>query len=222
VGDVNVANSNFSDTSTDADQPALGTGLEVVSNGNASLFNVILNHNQTDGAMVASGGDIYLDNMIATNNGANGVTIEGSCTHLNSGEYTGNGEYGLNLGNSALHLVSPANMSGNGAGDIFPANPPTCTAAVGSTPPVSGSSSFVPGNTPTNSVAYPNLFVGYFNSETSGLADGATENVSLLTFLAENTLGAAAFDPSTDGPFTGRYIYIHSDNGLIYIVALLP
>ncbi|HSM72954.1 MAG TPA: right-handed parallel beta-helix repeat-containing protein [Anaerolineales bacterium] len=222
AGLVNVANSNFSDTSTDAGQPALGTGLEIVSNGNASLFNVILNHNQTDGAMVASGGDIYLDDMIATNNGANGVSIEGSCTHLNGGEYTGNGQYGLNLGNSALNLVNPANMSGNGAGDIFPVSPPVCTAATGGTPPVSGSSPFVPGITPANSVNYPNLFVGYFNSETSGLADGATQNISLLTFLAENTLGAAAFDPSTDGPFTGRYIYIHSDNGLIYVVALLP
>jgi hypothetical protein len=45
--------------------------------------------------------------------------------------------------------------------------------------------------------------------------------MSLNTFLANNTLGALDFDPSTDGLFTGRYVYVHSNDGLIYIVALL-
>ena len=104
-------------------------------------------------------------------------------------------------------------MFNNGAGNIFPANPPTCSAAVLGTPGVVNV-----GTTTNNDSGY--RFVGYFTATTTG-PDISTENMSLNTFLANNTLGALDFDPSTDGLFTGRYVYVHSNDGLIYIVALL-
>jgi hypothetical protein len=44
--------------------------------------------------------------------------------------------------------------------------------------------------------------------------------MSLNEFLAQNTKGIADYS-ETDGPFTGRFVYVHSDDGLIYVVALL-
>lgn len=217
-GQVAISNSTFSNTSTDPGQTAAGEGLEIVSAGNASLANVVLDNNQTNGADVRAGGDIFLDGVTATNNGTDGVTVQTSCTHLSNGEYSGNGQYGLNLGSSALDLVSPATMVGNGAGSIFPANPPVCTAGTPTTP-TGSSSGAVPGTTDTNA-DWSNLFVGYFTTRTTG-PEISTENVSLISFLAANTIGAADFDPSTDGPFTGRYVIVNSNDGLIYIVALI-
>lgn len=231
-GEVSVSNSNFSDTSTDAGQAALGTGLDIVSAGNASLANVILNNNQTDGATIKAGGDVFLDVLTATNNKMDGVAVQGgACTHLFGGEYSGNGQYGLNLGNSALDLESPATMFNNAAGNLFPTTPPTCSSPV-ITPPTNGGGSGPSGGgttppptgigagTGSNSGDSGIRFVGYFNSKTTGSV--STENVSLLDFLASNTLGAADFDPDTGGTFTGRYIVIHANDGLIYIVGLVP
>jgi hypothetical protein len=212
-GLVAISDSNFSDTSTDPGQSAMGQGLDIISSGNTSLARVVLNNNQTNGAHIQAGGHIFLDTVTATNNGTDGVAVQNTCTQLFQGEYSGNGQYGLNLGNSALDLASPATMFNNGAGNIFPANPPTCSAAVLGTPGV------VNGGTTTNTDS-GYRFVGYFNATTTG-PDISTENMSLNTFLANNTLGALDFDPSTDGLFTGRYVYVHSNDGLIYIVALL-
>jgi hypothetical protein len=239
AGTVSVSNSNFSDTSTDPGQNAMGKGLDIVSTGNTSLANVVLNHNQTDGAHIQAGGDIFLDLVTATNNGTDGVAVQTSCTHLFGGEYSGNGQYGLNLGSSSLILTSPAFMFNNGAGNIFPANPAVCGPTVTDQTPVVDTTDV---DTTTTDVGTPaldipatgdiapaivtgedsgNRFVGYFTSNTTG-PDISTENVSLNTFLANNTIGGASFDPATDGVFTGRYVYVHSNDGLIYIVALLP
>jgi hypothetical protein len=231
-GEVAVSNSNFSNTSTDPGQSALGKGLDIVSTGNASLANVMLSTNQTNGANVQAGGNIFLDVVSATNNGLDGVAVQTSCTHLFAGEYSGNGQYGLNLGNSSLDLESPATMFNNGAGNLFPAVPPVCSS-IFSTPPLNnggaagGSGSPASGsNTPGITTGTTNedsgyRFVGYFTSTTSGTV-GSTENVSLNDFLANNTMGIVAdFDPDTS-VFTGRYVYVHANDGLIYIVGLLP
>jgi hypothetical protein len=121
-------------------------------------------------------------------------------------------------------------MFNNVAGNIFPATPPTCSSAV-ITPPTNGGGSGSGGGTTPPTTGTPGTgtgtaedtgirFVGYFNSKTTGSAP--TENVSLLDFLANNTLGAADYDPDTGGTFTGRYIVIHSNDGLIYIIGLVP
>jgi hypothetical protein len=217
-GQVAISDSNFSDTSTDPGQSAMGQGLDIVSTGNTSISRVVLNNNQTNGAHIQSGGNIFLDAVTATNNGTDGVAVQTTCTQLFGGEYSGNGQYGLNLGNSALDLASPASMFSNGAGNIFPANPPTCSAAIHNP----GSGAGTPGinNVTTSNTDNGYRFVGYFTATTTG-PDISTENVSLNTFLANNTLGGLDFDPETDGLFTGRYVYVHSNDGLIYIVALL-
>jgi hypothetical protein len=220
AGEVAVSNSNFSNTSTDPGQEAVGVGLGIVSAGNASLANVVLNQNQTDGADIQAGGTVFLDLVSATNNGMDGVAVQTSCTHLSGGDYSGNGQYGLNLGSSALDLVSPATMFNNGAGNIFPATPPVCnfaTSGGGGVTPGTGSSG-VGGTTPQGSTEYPNLFVGYFNATTTG-PDTATVTMSLNEFLAQNTKGIADYIETE--PFTGRFVYVHSDDGQIYVVALL-
>jgi hypothetical protein len=220
-GQVAVSNSNFSDTTTDPGQTAAGRGLDIVSAGNASLANVVVSHNQTDGAHIQAGGVIYLDVVTATNNGTDGVAVQTSCTHVSNGEYSGNGQYGLNLGSSALDLASPATMFNNGAGNIFPAAPAICSSASGGsggTTPGTGSTGVVGVPVPGSS-EFPNLFVGYFTTTTTG-PDVATVTMSLNEFLAENTKGIADYS-ETDGPFTGRFVYVHSNDGLIYVVALL-
>ena len=219
AGEVAVSNSTFSDTATDPGQNAVGEGLRIVSAGNASLATVVLNHNQTDGAHIQAGGVIFLDVVTATNNGTDGVAVQTTCTHLSNGEYSGNGQYGLNLGSSALDLASPATMFSNGAGNIFPATPAVCNSASsggGGVTPGTGSTGVVGG---TAGPEFPNLFVGYFTSTTTG-PDVSTVTMSLNEFLAANTKGIVDYS-ETDGPFTGRFVYVHSDDGLIYIVALL-
>jgi hypothetical protein len=239
-GEVVVSNSNFSDTSTDPGQTAMGKGLDIVTTGNTSLANVVLDNNQTDGADVQAGGDIFLNVVTATNNGMDGVAVKNSCTHVFGGEYSGNGQYGLNLGSASLDLQATATMFNNGAGNVFPANPAVCSSTVSTTPPPTptvntgvpavGGVSPTPGSitpvvvggaTTNNSAEFPNLFVGYFTSKTTGPAV-SSENVSLISFLADNTMGIADYDPTTDGPFTGRYVYVYSNDGLMYIVALVP
>ncbi len=244
VGSVSVSNSNFSDTSTDPGQTAMGKGLDIASSGNASLASVVLNNNQTEGAHLQAGGEVFLDLVTATNNGTDGVAVQTSCTHLFGGEYSGNGQYGLNLGSSSLDLLSPAFMFNNGAGDIFPATPAVCGSTV-SNPPVvnnpvpvvdsvnnqepaagsislgTGSITLTPAIINATSDDSGKRFVGYFTSNTTG-PEISSETISLNTFLANNTIGGASFDPTTDGVFTGRYVYVHSNDGLIYIVALLP
>jgi hypothetical protein len=206
----------------------MGKGLDIVSTGNSSLSNVVLNHNQTDGADVKAGGNIFLDVVTATNNGTDGVAVQTSCTHVFGGEYSGNGQYGLNLGSSALDLESPAAMFNNGAGSTFPAIPALCSAAVSSAPvvgsvfPATGSNTAgVVSSAAATTSNSEYRFVGYFNSKTTG-PDISSEDISLNSFLASNTIGGASFDPSIDGVFTGRYVYVHSNDGMIYIVALLP
>jgi hypothetical protein len=239
AGLVSVSDSNFSDTSTDPGQSAMGKGLDIVSTGNASLTNVVLNHNQTDGAHLQAGSDIFLDTVTATSNGTDGVAVQNSCTHLFAGEYSGNGQYGLNLGSSSLDLVSPANMFNNTAGNIFPASPADCGPTLTSAPtvnnqgpvvvaapavgaPTTGSTtSGAVSGAATTSIDSVYRFAGYFTSNTTGPAV-STETISLNTFLANNTIGGASFDPSIDGVFTGRLVYVYSNDGLIYIVALLP
>jgi len=223
-GEVAISNSNFSDTSTTLSTVLLGKGLEIVSAGNASLSSVILNNNQTVGADIQSKGNVFLDTVTATGNGTDGVTVQASCTHLTGGLYSGNGQYGLNLGTSALDVMSPAIFTGNGAGDTNPASPVTCPPAVSNSGPTTrgntGSTStpgaVVPvlGNTVVissiNTDASYNLFAGKNASITASGATSAN-NFSLSSFLASSRYSKQAL-------FTGAYAYFDSNNGLQVVV----
>jgi hypothetical protein len=217
-GEVAVSNSNFSNTSTTVPTAVLGKGLEVVSGGNISLTNTILNNNQTLGADIQAGGDIFLDTVTATDNGTDGIAIQqGICTHVTGGTYSGNGQYGLNLGSSPLDLVSPPIFANNGSGDIFPATPVTCTSPVsnGGTPGTTGGSTT--GGTPAvNGTSEINGSAG--SSQLFTNADyTVSANASLNSFLANTRTGMS----SIHGIFIGQYAYVDSINGL-QIIALDP
>ena len=203
-GQVAVDGGSFSNISTD---PTITTnvGLKITSSGDTSLANVVLDNNQTVGADIQAGGAIFLDNVTATDNGTDGVVIRGACTHLNGGQYSRNGQYGLNLGASALDRVSPATFTGNGVGDIFPDNPVTCPPAV--------SSSATPAN---NSAGSFNLFAGNFTSATAG-SGISSSNESLNSYLAITKTGST----SSYGIFIGKYFYMDTLAGL-QIFALVP
>jgi hypothetical protein len=170
-------------------------GLAIVSGGNTSLANVVLDQNQTAGADIQSGRDIYLDSVTATNNGTDGVTLQGSCTHVFGGTYTGNGQYGLNLGSSALEIQSAPTLGNNTAGDIFPEEPVSCGAGVTGSPALS---------------ALSNMFVTAAYETTPATTTEAVASVSLNTYLAGSRTGKT----SAYGIFIGRYFYTDSTAGL--------
>jgi len=222
-GDVSVADSNFNDQTSGSATDQTGRGLEVISAGDASLINVFINNNQTFGANIQAGGNIFLDAVTATNNGLDGVDVQGICTQLTGGTYSGNGQYGLNLGSSALDLATPPTFANNGAGDILPANPATCSL----TP--SGNNTT---NNTTNSVGLSNISNGSgsiqiasqgsasFGKGSSTLATGLDpKKLSLNSFLAN----AGTSSGGNLSVFAGNYIYIYSRSGvLLQIIALSP
>jgi hypothetical protein len=129
-GQVAVNNSTFSNNGTSATPAPYGSGLEIVSAGNASIGNTILDGNQTFGASIQAGPHVFLDLLTANNNGMDGVQVQAACTHLNGGTYSGNNQYGLNLTTSALDLAVMPTFGGNTGGDISPATPTTCPPPV--------------------------------------------------------------------------------------------
>ena len=213
-GQVIVSNSNFSNTSTDPTSTAIvGKGLEITSTGNTSLANVVLDNNQTEGADIQAGGDVFLDVVAATNNGTDGVLVNGVCVHLNGGTYSGNGQYGLNLGSSALDLVSAPTFSGNAAGDIFQTTPVSCAPVLVNPPPSSPNTPVVSGAGAANNTGSGNLFTSSLASTGSG---ASSKNISLVTFLANPQTATFSF-----GTFIGVYTYRDTPDGL-QIFVLTP
>src|SRR6185503_17099566 len=131
AGDVIVTNSFFDNNTTGSLTDALGYGLGITSGQSVFLETVSLNGNQLYGANIQATGDAFLDFITATNNGTNGVEVDATCTAINGGTFTGNGEYGISLTNPALDQVGSPVFGGNGLGDIFPAAPGACPVALG-------------------------------------------------------------------------------------------
>jgi hypothetical protein len=218
-GEVAISDSTFSNNSTDPTSTAIvGEGLEIRSTGNTSLANVVLDNNQTVGADIQAGGHVFLDQVTATNNGTDGVLVAGTCAHVTGGQYSGNGQYGLNLSSTPLDLVSPPIFNTNGAGDIFPATPATCPPAVSNEPPpvvppvVIPQPPVVPSG--SNNTGSANLFASNLAASTnSGMAAG---KMSLIDFLAHTKTGT-----SGNGIFIGMYKYVETSAGL-QILAFYP
>jgi hypothetical protein len=194
-GAVSISGGSFSNTSTGSSADVSGKGLDIVSGGNTSLYQVVLDNNQTAGATIQAGGFVWPDTVTATNNGTDGIAVQTTCTHLSSGTYTGNGQYGLNLGTSALDLLSQPTFANNGAGDIFPANPPTCAFAFGGTNTTGGTSTAA------------NIFTSFKLS--SGGVVSSSANMSLSSFLANSKTA----NGSIASIFFGKYGYVYSDSG---------
>ncbi len=187
--------SDFSNTSTGA-ADGEGQSLLITSGGNTSLTNVVLNNNQTFGAEIQAGGFVWLDNVTANDNGIDGVALQATCTHLLGGTYSDNGQYGLNLGNSALNLLVPPTFSGNGAGDIFPENPPTCSFSFGG----------------STGGAATNIFTSQVSSTTASAEAGGSQ--SLAQFLGSSRTAHGSI-------FFGTYAYADTATG-IQVFALVP
>ncbi|HEX5809784.1 MAG TPA: right-handed parallel beta-helix repeat-containing protein [Anaerolineales bacterium] len=196
AGSVDVANSTFNNNTTGSDADAVGQGLDITSGGAVSLVNVVLNNNQANGATVETSSTAWLENVTANDNGGDGVAVQASCVFLLGGNYSGNGQYGLNLGSSSLSLLASPTFSGNGAGDMNPENPPTCSFA-------------------TSSTAAANVFTSAQVTSSQTADTGSNDgNVSLNQFMARSNVGQASI-------FVGKYAYVDSDAGL-QIYALVP
>lgn len=239
---ITIANSSFDNQSSGSATDLTGRGLEVISTGGiVTLSNVTASNNQLFGINIQAPANVFLDLVTATNNGTNGVEVDTVCTTLSGGTFTGNGEYGLFLTNSALDQSGSPVFGGNGLGDIFPANPGPCPVAAGGGNTGGGNT----GNT-------GNTGGGSTGSGTTGNPSGQSQLISLSTIGANGSSnlvgknlglinsGAISlnslfqgrfqlFGVSTSlsgnvtrvGIFTGKYAYIHSSNGL-QIVLLQP
>ena len=231
VGDVAIANSTFSTTTTGVATAPLGVGLSIVSGQNVFIDTVTLDGNQVSGATIQAASDVFLDFVTATNNGKNGVEVDAACTHLNGGTYTGNTEYGLSLVNPVLDVVSPSVFSGNGLGDIFPAVTNPCPVAVigggntgGGTIGIGTGNGLFSGSTSSNqtiSLATAN----YSTNKNLGLINSGAITLDNL-FAGNYQLIGVSTSPSgkvtTLGIFTGKYAYIHSAGGLQIVILLQP
>ena len=102
AGDVVVTNSFFDNNTTGSLTDVLGYGLGITSGQSVFMDTVSLTGNQLYGANIQATGDAFLDFITATNNGTNGVEVDATCTAINGGTFTGNGEYGISLTNPAL------------------------------------------------------------------------------------------------------------------------
>jgi hypothetical protein len=228
AGDVAIANSFFNNTTTGSATDALGVGLEIVSGKNVFIDTVTLDGNQVSGANVQAAGDAFLDFITATNNGTNGVEVDASCTFLNGGTFTGNGQYGLSLVNPLLNQVGSPVFSGNGAGDIFPPAPAACAPAF----VIGGNTGNTNTNTNTGNITTSNepqlvslATMNSNNSKNLGLINSGAITLDNL-FAGNYQLIGVSTSPSgnvtTLGIFTGKYAYIHSANGLQIVLLLQP
>lgn len=209
VGNVNVSNSTFSNTSTGSAANAVGQGLGISTGGSVILANVVLDNNQTFGATIQAR-DVTLENVTATNNGSDGIAINALCTSVNGGMFSGNAGHGLNLGTSGLALVAPPT-----AGDIFPAAPPVCT--------IVGGNPGTPGDTSGSTTIYAALPINPLQDYTiipvtDAFTAGSTTNTVTFKSILDKVAGGGFFF----GIFTGQYSYIYTDTGLQIFVLVSP
>jgi len=203
IGGILVKASSFSNNDTGSAADVLGTGLTMVSAGNADIANSTLDNNQTYGASIQAAGHSFLDLVTATNNGTDGVQVEVSCAHLNGGMYTDNGQYGLNLTTSALDLAVMPTFANNAAGDIFPATPPTCPPLF----PFTGTNPGTVSNQGTQSNA------ASLQQSVSSSGDGAS-TASLFDTSLNSLVYGITREVISNGVvtsiFAGQYIYVYT------------
>jgi hypothetical protein len=224
-GDVAIANSTFSNTTTGDAAALLGMGLQI-SGQNVFIDTVTLDGNQLDGASIEATGDVFLDLITATNNGANGVEVDAACTFLNGGTFTGNGEYGLSLVNPVLTQTVPSVFSGNGLGDINPAVTSPCPPPV--FPIVGGGGTTGGVSTLTGSVSNRSMSLSTLSKSTYknlGLINSGAITLDSLFAGNYQLLGVSnslTGNVTTLGLFTGKYAYVHSAQGLQIVFLTQP
>jgi len=229
-GDVAIANSNFNNQTSGSSTDQTGKGLEVISGSTVFLTNVVMDNNQLFGGSIQVTGDVSLDTITATNNGGDGVQITANCTSVADGTYSGNGQYGLNLANPALVLSGAPTFANNIAGDIFPANPATCTPSFSPAPPVNNNGGLTSGVNTSNADANSSNLIQFVSYTIT--PDGAITNT-----FSDLSVNSIWFGPSsktstidvTSNVFSGKYIYIYSSSfdgtssiAGLQIIAIVP
>jgi parallel beta helix pectate lyase-like protein len=209
-GDVTISGSTFSNntSSNNPTGPAptpLGSGLEIITDGN-----------------------VFLTNVTASGNELNGAEVQGNCTMLivTGGTYSNNGQYGLSVVNASLTQFGSIIFGGNTAGDIFQ-DPGTCvfTPATSPTPPTpavdsTGSTRGSGAVTSWNTGGYASLGNPFSTGMAVRSSTGFSTNLATITlnsFLANTRLANGSYISL----FMGKYAYIYSQNGM-QIVMYLP
>lgn len=140
-GDVNIADSSFSNNVSPAEQ---GYGLMIDSGGAVELSNVVANDNGQFGANIQavdyieiedsifgnnlnsygvwaqSAGYITLTNVNALDNAGDGAYADATCVYLDGGAFTSNDGYGLNVPKGFVNETSAPTYSDNGLGATNP------------------------------------------------------------------------------------------------------
>jgi hypothetical protein len=213
--DVTIANSDFSNQTSNNTSALTGRGLEVVAGGNVFLDHVTLNGNQTFGADIQAAGDVFLNAVTADGNGTNGVNVETSCgtLFLIGGTYTNNGQYGLSVLSTQITQNVAPTFVGNVAGNIFE-DPGTCVFTDPPTPPVEP-----PVYQPNDLGAVaPNIPSATSLARTLSWGTAGSNAVTLNSFLASYETSRSGL---RIGPFTGKYAYVYLASG-IQIVKYSP
>ena len=210
-GGITITNSIFSNNTTGSATALLGNGLLVVGAGNVVLFEVTMDGNQVNGGTIQTVANTTLDSVTATNNGTDGVQVEAICTHLNSGTYSGNGQYGLNLTTSALDLAVMPTFGGNTGGDIFPANPVTCAPALLSPTPGTNPGSVVTslGSSVSTNTSNLQQAVSFIPNTGNGASGTSLLGLSLNSIFTGITRDVTA-DAMVTSIFVGNYIYVYT------------
>jgi hypothetical protein len=218
VGTVVVTDSVFNNNRGVTTTGDHGHGLQVNSQGGIFFTGVTVDNNLLFGAELTSDGEIVLTNVNATNNGIDGVLVQGVCVSVNGGNYSGNGQYGLNLGTSALDLGVAPTFGNNAAGDIFPTNPPLCDLLLNNP----GNPGTVGGNT-TTGASSSNVFASFqiqpsavSAAKSDTVYSAGTANLTLSEFLSKAVQGGDLVNI-----FIGKYAFIYTSTGM-QILALAP
>ena len=87
-----------------------------------AVSNSTFDHNKGTGLSVTTPGHVTLTNVVATNNGLDGVDIIGSCTttvDVESGTYSNNSKYGIKAVSATVTLGGSPTFASNPSGNLF-------------------------------------------------------------------------------------------------------
>lgn len=119
-----------------------------LNGGLVTVENSIFDNNQFGNGLTVNATDnVTLTNVTATNNGGNGVEVNGVCekvVQVNGGTFSDNALYGLKVLNATLNLDGAQTFANNGSGNVF-TDTSTCVIV---TPTVTTSTTNIQTTTP--------------------------------------------------------------------------
>jgi hypothetical protein len=120
--DVNITNSTFNENNG----ASFATGLEIDSLGTVTLSSVTASNNSGEGIAIYTDSNVYLTNVVSTNNGWDGAYVAGDCItlYVNNGSYTVNGfvqldGFGIYMETGEVRLSGSPFFNNNYSGNLF-------------------------------------------------------------------------------------------------------